>query len=94
MGLQYANEGRCLQGEARQEQKGHWGKAAECSKTYALYSCNYRFDLKVIFGLGGIPHGDRIAMGESVLRLSLVFCGAIGPTDRVLELYSSYYRHM
>jgi len=93
-GRHYADEGHGSRDEARRKQQQHWGRAAECYKTYALYSCNSRYDLKVVFGLDGRSHGERVIMGESALRLSVVLYGTIGRIDLADELYSTYYRHM
>jgi len=78
----------------RRRQLQHWWRAAEHYKTYALFACNSRYDLKVTFGLDGRPHGERVVMAESALRLSVALHGAIGRTDLADELYSAYYRHM
>ena len=94
-GQHSASEGPGQEDEARKkERRKHWGRAAELYKTYALYACNSRIDMKVTFSVGNETHGERVVMSESALQNSAALYGAIGRTDLVEELYSAFSKQM
>jgi hypothetical protein len=71
----------------------HYGRAAELYETYAMYACNNRFDAKATFGAHG-EYGERIGMSERALRRCVVLQGAIGRTDLVNQVWSTYSAQM
>lgn len=70
-----------------------YGKAAQRYQTYAMYACNNKFDLKVSFSVHG-EYGERIGMSERAVRRCVVLLGAMGRTDMIDQVWSSYYAQM
>jgi len=94
-GQHSASEGPGQEDEARKkERRKHWGRAAELYKTYALYACNSRYDMKVTFSVDDGTHGERVVMSERSLQYSAALYVAIERTDLVEEMYSAFSKQM
>jgi hypothetical protein len=79
--------------ESFRRQQQHFGRAAQQYQSYTLYACNSRFDAKATFGAHG-EYGERIGMSERALRRCVVLLGAIGRTDLINQVWSSYQTQM
>ncbi len=76
MGLRYGDNGMEM-GEANlRKQQEYFGRAAQKFQSYAMYSCNSKFDSKVTFGPHG-EYGERVGMSERALRRCVVLLGAM-----------------
>ena len=94
MGQRCADDGEKQGQEAhRRQQQEHFGRAAQYYQRYAMYACNSRFDSKVSFGAHG-QVGERIGMSERAVRRCVMLLGAIGRTDEVNQVWSSYSAQM
>jgi hypothetical protein len=93
MGLRYGDGGTEM-GEANlRKQQEYFGRAAQKFQSYAMYSCNSKFDSKVTFGPHG-EYGERVGMSERALRRCIVLLGAIGRTDLINQVWSAYVTQM
>ncbi len=82
-----------LGGEKLRKQQECFGRAAQKYQRYAMYACNSKFDAKATFGAHG-EYGERVGMSERALRRCVVLLGAIGKTDLVNQVWSSYLTQM
>lgn len=93
MGQRYGDGGTKMGEADLRKQQGYFGRAAENYRSYAMYACNSKFDSKATFGTHG-EYGERVGMSERALRRCVVLLGAIGKTNSINQVWSSYVAQM
>ncbi|HEU5381889.1 MAG TPA: helix-turn-helix domain-containing protein [Ktedonobacteraceae bacterium] len=93
MGQRYGDGGTKMEEADLRKQQGYFGRAAENYQSYAMYACNSKFDSKATFGAHG-EYGERVGMSERALRRCVVLLGAIGKTNFINQVWSSYVAQM